>query len=237
MTFVEYVGYYQLARSEGLLLRYLADAYKALRQTVPGRGAHRGARPTSPSGSASWCGRSTRACSTSGSSSRSAPTGRRQPAAVEQRPRPVTGNARAFRVLVRNAMFRRVELRGPAPARPARRARPGRRLGRRARGVQRGPPVRRAPGRTPAGRSCSRSSEAPGRWSVRQVLDDPAGDHDWALEAEVDLAASDEEGTAVVRCSRPGAARQHLRLSAAVGCAGETAGRPGRPRPSTAARR
>ncbi len=35
MTFVEYVGFYELARSEGLVLRYLADAYKALRQTVP----------------------------------------------------------------------------------------------------------------------------------------------------------------------------------------------------------
>ena len=37
MTFVEYVGFYGLARSEGLLLRYLADAYKALRRTVPAR--------------------------------------------------------------------------------------------------------------------------------------------------------------------------------------------------------
>ena len=33
---------------------------------------------------------------------------------------------------------------------------------------------------------------------MRQVLDDPAGDRDWAISAEVDLAASDEEGTAVV---------------------------------------
>src|SRR5664279_3190769 len=33
MTFVDYVGFYGLARSEGLVLRYLADAYKALRQT------------------------------------------------------------------------------------------------------------------------------------------------------------------------------------------------------------
>ena len=41
-------------------------------------------------------------------------------------------------------------------------------------------------------------TEEPGRWQVRQVLDDPAGDHDWAVLAEVDLAASDEEGTAVV---------------------------------------
>ena len=35
MTFVEYVGFYGLARSEGLVLRYLADAYKALDRTVP----------------------------------------------------------------------------------------------------------------------------------------------------------------------------------------------------------
>jgi len=31
------------------------------------------------------------------------------------------------------------------------------------------------------------------------VLDDPAGDRDWAVVAEVDLDASDEAGTAVVR--------------------------------------
>ena len=35
MSFTEYIGFYGLSRSEGLVLRYLADAYKALRQTVP----------------------------------------------------------------------------------------------------------------------------------------------------------------------------------------------------------
>ncbi len=35
MTFAEMVSHYGLARSEGLVLRYLADAYRALRQTVP----------------------------------------------------------------------------------------------------------------------------------------------------------------------------------------------------------
>ncbi len=35
MTFPEYVQFYGLSRSEGIVLRYLADAYKALRQTVP----------------------------------------------------------------------------------------------------------------------------------------------------------------------------------------------------------
>jgi hypothetical protein len=39
----------------------------------------------------------------------------------------------------------------------------------------------------------------PGRWTVRQIFDDPAGDHDWGISAEVDLAASDEAGSAVVR--------------------------------------
>ncbi|MFP5371578.1 MAG: DUF3516 domain-containing protein, partial [Actinomycetes bacterium] len=36
-------------------------------------------------------------------------------------------------------------------------------------------------------------------WRVRQILDDPAGDHDWGFDVEVDLEASDEEGAAVIR--------------------------------------
>jgi hypothetical protein len=39
----------------------------------------------------------------------------------------------------------------------------------------------------------------PGTWRVRQIVDDPAGDHDWGLDAEVDLDASDEEGAPVIR--------------------------------------
>ena len=39
----------------------------------------------------------------------------------------------------------------------------------------------------------------PGLWKVRQILDDPAGNHDWGIDVEVDLEASDEEGTAVLR--------------------------------------
>ena len=38
----------------------------------------------------------------------------------------------------------------------------------------------------------------PGRWLVRQVSVDPEGDHDWAITAVVDLAASDEAGEAAV---------------------------------------
>ena len=44
MTFTEFVGRYQLARSEGLVLRYLTDAYRTLRQTVPDAHRTAGAR-------------------------------------------------------------------------------------------------------------------------------------------------------------------------------------------------
>jgi len=40
--------------------------------------------------------------------------------------------------------------------------------------------------------------EQPGQWVVRQILDDPAGDHDWGFSAVVDLVASDEVGEAVL---------------------------------------
>ena len=36
-------------------------------------------------------------------------------------------------------------------------------------------------------------------WEVRQILDDPAGNRDWALVAEVDLDASDAAGELVLR--------------------------------------
>jgi hypothetical protein len=35
-------------------------------------------------------------------------------------------------------------------------------------------------------------------WTVRQILDDPDGDQDWAITAQVDLAGSDEAGEPVV---------------------------------------
>ena len=45
-------------------------------------------------------------------------------------------------------------------------------------------------------------AELPGRWQVRQVLDDPEGWHDTAIVAEVDLAASDEIGSPAWRTLR-----------------------------------
>ncbi|HYP73347.1 MAG TPA: DUF3516 domain-containing protein, partial [Microbacterium sp.] len=40
---------------------------------------------------------------------------------------------------------------------------------------------------------------ATGLWRVEQTIDDPAGDHDWRIRGVIDLAASEEAGTAVLR--------------------------------------
>jgi hypothetical protein len=117
-------------------------------------------------------------------------------------PRPITTNERAFRVLVRNAMFRRVELAA------LRRwidlgeldAASGWDADRWQEAIEdyfdeydsigTGPDAR--------GPALLQITREPARWLVRQVIDDPEGDHDWAISAEVDLAASDEAGEAVV---------------------------------------
>ena len=41
-------------------------------------------------------------------------------------------------------------------------------------------------------------------WQVRQILDDPDGDHDYSITAEIDLVASDEAGEAIVRITGVG---------------------------------
>src|SRR5215216_2447014 len=109
MTFGELVAYYGLARSEGLVLRYLADAYKALRQTVPEE-----ARTEELTDLIEWLGELVRQVDSSlldewerlrDPDAVTVPAGR-----LDEAPPPVTGNERAFGVLVRNALFRRVEL-------------------------------------------------------------------------------------------------------------------------------
>jgi hypothetical protein len=36
-------------------------------------------------------------------------------------------------------------------------------------------------------------------WKVRQIVDDPEGNHDWGIDVEVDLEESDEQGAPVLR--------------------------------------
>jgi superfamily II RNA helicase len=207
MTFAEYVAYYGLARSEGLVLRYLADAYKALRQTVP-----EDARTEELTDLIEWLGELVRQVDSSlldewerlrDPDAVAVPAGR-----LDEAPPPVTGNERAFGVLVRNALFRRVELAarrrwadlgeldGAAGWDPAAWERALEPYFAEHAGIGTG-----ADARGPALLIVDRRPE---RWLVRQILDDPAGDHDWGINAEVDLVGSDEAGTAVITITEVG---------------------------------
>lgn len=201
MTFTEYVSFYQLARAEGIVLRYLADAFKALRQTVPVA-----ARTDELTDLIEWLGELVRQVD---SSLIDEWERLRNPVAevagpvVADEPPPVTANARAFRVLVRNAMFRRVEL--AARRRWDELAELDEAAGWDAAAwaaalepyfVEHGELPTGADARGPA---LLIVDEGAGTWAVRQIFDDPAGDHDWGIGAVVDLAGSDELGTAAVR--------------------------------------
>ena len=204
MTFGEFVAHNRLARAEGIVLRYLADAYRALRQTVPPE-----ARNEELTDLIEWLGELVRQTDSSlldeweqlrEGVTRGGDGELRPPRADE--PAGVTSNVRAFRVLVRNALFRRIEL----AAREA-----WDELGA-LDGDDGWDAVAWADALDPyfdehddigidaTARSADMLliSEGTDVWTVRQILDDPAGDHDWAILAEVDLRASDAEGHAVV---------------------------------------
>jgi hypothetical protein len=127
---------------------------------------------------------------------------------IDTQPPAVTGNVRAFRVLVRNALFRRVEL---AALRRydelgALDADSGWDADAWAQAIE---PYfaehdRIGTGPDARGPALLLIESLRDRWTVRQIFDDPAGDHDWGIVAEVDLAASDEVGAAVVRILQAG---------------------------------
>ncbi|MDQ3825201.1 MAG: DUF3516 domain-containing protein [Actinomycetota bacterium] len=202
MTFTEYVGFYGLARSEGLVLRYLAHAYQALRRSVPEDAKTEALRDLEE-----WLGELVRQVDSSlldeWEKLRNPQAPETVPASLDDRPTPVTANARAFRVLVRNALFRRVQL-------AARRQWAD--LG--ALDADNGWDEQAwrdavepyfdehseiGTGADARGPQLLMIDYQADRWLVRQILDDPAGDHDWAITAEVDLRASDEAGVAVLR--------------------------------------
>ena len=199
MTFTEYISFYELSRAEGIVLRYLSGAYKALQQTVP-----ESIKTDDLLDLIEWLGELVRQVDSSLLDEWAKLT---DPAAeesiedIEEKPAAVTTNARAFRVLVRNALFRRVELAalkryedlgeldpelgadGWAAALSGYYAEHDE--------LFTGPDAR--------GPKMLLIEEEQALWRVRQIFDDPAGDHDWGISAEVDLAASDEQGAAVVR--------------------------------------
>lgn len=197
LTFAELISQYELARSEGMVLRYLADAYRALRRTVP-----ESARTEELEDLTEWLGELVRQVDSSlldeweQLTNPGAETDADQLAFGAETVRPISANERAFRVMVRNAVFRRVELAalhrwdaldelgdGPdwetelAPYFAEYDA------------IGTGPNAR--------GPRLFQLRQGPEFWRVRQVLDDPAGDHGWSVDAVVDLAESDAAGEVV----------------------------------------
>jgi hypothetical protein len=203
MTFREFVSTYGLTRAEGAVLRYLSDAFKALRSGVPAA-----ARTDEVTDIVEWLGELVRQVDSSLLDEWEQLTSPDQPldepVAVPARPRPLTGNERAFTAMVRNALFRRVDLfarrrwfdLGELDAGTGWDADRWAEVGQ-AYFAEHGEVGTGADARGPALLIVDKS--APGVWHVRQILDDPAGDHDWGFEAEVDLAESDEEGSLVLR--------------------------------------
>ncbi|GAA2981668.1 hypothetical protein JOD63_002609 [Microbacterium terrae] len=200
LSFAELVNMYQLARSEGLVLRYLSDAYRAIRQTVPAE-----AQTESLHDLVAWLGELVRQVDSSLVDEWEAlanPSADPEDVVVPPAPPSVLTNRRAFLVLVRNELFRRVQLAA---------------LQRDDELVELDPDVdwptaldayyddhdevlTGGAARSPRLVEIDETdAAASGLWRVEQIIDDPAGDHDWRIRGVVDLAASEEEGTAVVR--------------------------------------
>ncbi|TFC14663.1 DUF3516 domain-containing protein [Cryobacterium algoritolerans] len=205
MSFGEFIAFYKLARSEGVVLRYLSDAYRAARQTIPDE-----AKTEDLLDLIEWLGELVRQVDSSlldeweelihpdlavheaGAHSVLPPA-----------PRRLTTNTRAFRILVRNELFRRVQLAALehydelgeldrehgftadawADAMDGYFAEHDELLA----------------GANARGAGLLILDEGATVWTARQIFDDPAGDHDWGISATVDLAASDELGAAVLR--------------------------------------
>ncbi len=218
MTFGEFIAFYKLARSEGVVLRYLSDAYRALNQTVP-----LDLRTEELRDIVEWIGELVRQVDSSlldeweelvhpDAAKHAAESGELAPPA----PRTVTANRRAFFVLVRNELFRRVQLAAldrvqelgaleTEAAALAEAAAPSFTelqwdAALEAYYAEHDEILTDASARAAAMIVVDESpAEAEGLWRVRQILADPAGDHDWGIAAEVLLTDSARTGAAVIR--------------------------------------
>jgi superfamily II RNA helicase len=198
MTFGEYVAFYGLTRSEGLVLRYLGDAYRALRQTVP-----ESVRSYELEDIIEWLGAVVRQTDSSlldEWEKLSDPTRVLVADVAPPEPERITTNERAFTVLVRNALFRRTEL--AARRRSAELADEWSSWSEEEwsdaleayfaehDSIDTGPDAR-----SPRMLLVEKGEAF---WEVQQIIGDPAGDHDWRITATVDLAGSDDEGELVL---------------------------------------
>ncbi|PZF53802.1 DUF3516 domain-containing protein [Curtobacterium sp. MCSS17_008] len=212
MTFGDFVRFYQLTRSEGLVLRYLSDAYRTMRQTISEE-----QRTPELADLIEWLGEVVRQTDSSLVDEWEAlVNGDVALAEAEHdeiappQPARLTGNPRAFRVLVRNALFQRVLL--AAADDPE-----GLGMLDATSGFDRSAwdnvleeyyEEHDSIGTDGDARSMQYlvlDENGAGRtWRARQIFADPEGDKDFGFSATIDLDASDEAGEAVVRVTEIG---------------------------------
>ncbi len=211
MGFHDYIRHHGLKRSEGVVLRYLTDVYKTMSQTVPDR-----ARTDDVDDLVEWLGTTVRGVDASlleewerlqhpdQVEAAAGDDPRDVPVVVD-----VTTNARAFAVMVRNEVFRWVQL-----------------LARRDHQTLAEVPA--APDARPwstealdeamapfwaehAELATDADARGPHRFivdgeEVTQILADPAGTDEWRITAHVDREASAHQGRAVVQLRAVGPA-------------------------------
>ncbi len=217
MTFGEYVSEYGMKRSEGLVLRYLTDAYRAMVQTVPDS-----EKTDDVEDIIEWLGEMVRQVDSSLIDEWERLTNPPEvdestglPVAAEPEVRDVTANARAFRVMVRNDAFRWVLLLSRRDHESLSLATdPDHSLD-----DERRPTPTRSQSDvdelladywtehdsvlTGTDARGPEFFQVDGDWSgdraeVRQVIRDPEGHDEWAFVGHVDLIRSREQGRAVV---------------------------------------
>jgi hypothetical protein len=201
MTFADYIGYYKLSRSEGLVLRYLSDAFRAIRQTVPDE-----AKTEELLDIIEWLGELVRQVDSSLIDEWEQlinPTAPGEKPVLPPAPPSILGNPRAFRVLVRNELFKRVQLFAQEKVDEL---------------TEIDPDVdwdaamdayfaeHDDIGTNADARSSAMLivDEGAFEWKARQIFADPAGDHDWGFSATIDLQASADAGVAVVHVTSVG---------------------------------
>lgn len=225
--FRDLVSFYQLSRAEGGVLRYLSDAYRAIERTVPDR-----AKTPEIEELIDWLGELVRQVDSSlideweelanpdPEAHRAAHSGN----VIDVPPpaRSVVANQRAFMVMLRNALFRRVQAAAferydvLAEVESQHATGPGGFNEQRWRDALAGYYTEYDEIHTDAEARAARFLEidrgaeavAAGVWRFRQVLCDPEGDRDWGIEGIVDLGASEREGEPVIRVERVGPFRE-----------------------------
>ena len=217
--FRDLVNFYGLGRAEGGVLRYLSDAYRALERTVP-----ESAKTEELDEIIDWLGELVRQVDSSlvdewtelanpeAAAELAARHGSDDAALIgPPAARSLLANERAFLVMVRNALFRRVQAAAFEHYDELEQLDAGNGFG-----VQKWRDALDgyfteydeirvdSDARAPRLLQLDRSSAGAGAWEFRQVLLDPDGDLDWAIEGEIDLVASEAEGEAVVKVTRVG---------------------------------